>query len=228
MNVLSGGAIQKGLESAARAFEEQSGQKVFLTFATAPVIRDKVKNQNLALDLVIAPSEALRDFERAGFTAAACGVVVGRVKAGIAVRENAWQPDISTAESLKRELIACDSILYNQGSSGIFAEELLQRLGIAEAVKAKTIRLADASAVMSHLAESAAAREIAFGQITAILLHAPRGVRLVGPLPREVENITTYEAGIATAAEAPELAQRFLQFLATPSAKAAFRATGVE
>jgi molybdate transport system substrate-binding protein len=228
MNVLSGGAIQKGLESAAQAFAELSGEKVFLSFATAPVIRDKVKNRNLALDLVIAPSEVLREFERLGFTHAASSVVVGRVKAGVAVRQNTWQPDIATADSLKAALIACESIVYNQGSSGIFAEELLQRLGIAEAVKDKTIRLADAGAVMRHLAESTATREIAFGQITAILLHASRGIELVGSLPGEVENITTYEGGIVTAAAAPELAQRFLEFLATPSAKAAFRATGVD
>jgi molybdate transport system substrate-binding protein len=230
MNVLSAGAVQKGLETAACAFEKKTGEKLFLTFATAPIIRSKVENQGLALDVVIAPLEAMREFEEQRFVATAPSAVIGSVKAGIAVRQGAWAPNISTAQALREELLACESIVYTQGSSGVFAEELLQRFGIGEAVKAKTTRLPDASAVMKHLANGKTFKAIGFGQITAILLHADDGdgVKLVGPMPKEVENITTYAAGIATRTGRPELAQRFLRFLTTPSAKAAFRMTGLD
>jgi molybdate transport system substrate-binding protein len=142
------------------------------------------------------------------------------------VREGVWQPDISTADALKEELIACDSIVYTQGSSGVFAEDLIRRFGIGEVVKEKTRRLPDAGAVMEFLASGKTAKAIGFGQITAIVLRADQGVKLVGPLPKEVENITTYAAGIPTRAEAPDAAQRFLNFLITPSARVTFKAAG--
>jgi molybdate transport system substrate-binding protein len=215
------------VETAAAVFERESGHKILITFATAPVIRGKVENPELALDLLIAPLETIREFDKQRLVASGSIALVGKVKAAVVVRQGAWQPDISTAQALKAELIACNSIVYNQGSSGIFAEELIQRMGIGAVVKAKTMRLADARAVMKQLANRRTTKDIGFGQITAILLHQEDGVKLVGPLPKEIENITTYAAAIATRAEAPHLAQRFLRFLITPSTKAAFRASGV-
>lgn len=80
MNVLSAGAVQKGLETAANSFEKETGQKISLTFATAPVIRSKVENQELALDLVIAPLESMREFEQRRLITAGSSAVVGSVK----------------------------------------------------------------------------------------------------------------------------------------------------
>jgi molybdate transport system substrate-binding protein len=228
MKVLSAGAVQRGLKTAANAFEKETGRQITLEFATAPVIRSRVENQDLALDLVIAPLESMREFEQQRLVAASSSVVVGSVKAGVAVRRGDWQPDISNGQRLKEELLACDAIAYTQGSSGIFAEDLIQRFGIGEVTKEKTRRLPDAGAVMKFLADGAQERAIGFGQVTAILLHAREGIKLVGPLPKGVENITTYAAGMLTRAEASEPGQQFLEFLLTPLAKAAFQAAGVE
>jgi molybdate transport system substrate-binding protein len=228
MNVLSAGAVQRAVESAARAFQEETGAGLSLSFATAPVIRTQVEGQQLAFDSVIAPLELMRRFEQQRLIASGSSVTVGSVKAGVAVCQGDWQPDISSAATLKQELIACDAIVYTEGSSGIFAEELIERLGIGEVVKEKTTRLADAAAAMRFLASSKTGQAIGFGQVTAILLHAGKGVKLVGALPKGVESMTTYAAGTTTTAEAPELAQRFVSFLVMPPTRAAFQAAGVE
>jgi len=228
MHVLSAGAIQRGLETAAAAFEKQTGHKLSITFATAPVIRDKLADGASAPDVVIAPLEAMRDFEQQRVIARGSSTVIGSVKAGVVVRQGAPPPDISSAGALKKALTSCDAIVYTQGSSGIFVEELIRRLGISEAVKPKLAQLPDAAAVMKRLAAGNTAREIGFGQVTAILFHAHDGVTLVGPLPEEIENITTYAAGIGARAETPEPAQRFLEFLISPSSKAGFAAMGVQ
>jgi molybdate transport system substrate-binding protein len=228
LKVLSGGAIQSGLQKVAKAFREHTGHGVVTTFNTAPLIRNKIENNGLSFDVIIAPLQMMREFERASHVVSGSSAIVGSVKAGVVVREGGWQPDISTAETLKEALIASESIVYNQGSSGIFAETLLQRLGIEAIAQPKATRLPDADAVMKHLASSRTTRAIGFGQVTAILLHVDRGVRLVGPLPKEVENITTYVAGVGSKSMAPEVAQQFVHFLITPSAGEAFKATGVE
>jgi molybdate transport system substrate-binding protein len=170
----------------------------------------------------------MEDLAKSGHIVAGSDAVVGRVKAGVVVRQGASEPDISTAETFKKEILASQSLIYNEGSSGIFVEKLLERLGVAAEAKAKTIRYPDAEGVMKHLAHSGIAREIGFGQITAILLHAGLGVKLVGPLPKEVENTTTYAAGVSTRSEAPELSLRFVRFLTTPTARESFKAAGVD
>jgi molybdate transport system substrate-binding protein len=228
LRVLSAGAVQRGLEAVAQSFEKETSQKTSLTFATAPVIRGKVEDHEFALDLVIAPLESMREFEQTSLIAAGSSAIVGSVKAGIVVRQGVWQPDISGADALKEELLACDSIVYTQGSSGVFAEELIRRFGISEVVKEKTTRLADAGAVMKFLASGKNPKAIGFGQLTAILLHADKGVKLVGSLPKDIENITTYAAGVTRRAQRPELARHFQSFLTAPFARAAFEASGVD
>jgi len=228
LKVLSGGAVQRGLETIARAFEQETGHKIVLAFATAPAIRREVENAETAADVVLAPVQTMEEFTNSGHIVAGSHAVVGSVKAGVVVRRDAPEPDIATAEALKKEILDSQSLVYNEGSSGIFVEKLLERLGVAEEAKAKTIRFADAEGVMKHLAGSRTAREIGFGQITAILMRSDRGVKLVGPLPKELENITTYAAGVSTRAEVPDLAQRFVRLLTTPAAKAAFISTGVD
>jgi molybdate transport system substrate-binding protein len=228
LSILSGGAVQKGLATLAKLFQEQRGHRVVLAFATAPVLRHKVEGLEASLDIVVAPVPMMNDFEKNGRVVGRSSSVIGSVKAGVVVRQSAPSPDISTPEAFKKEILSSESLVYNEGSSGIFVEKLLQRLGIAEEAKTKTRRFPDAQGVMQHLAHSKTAKEIGFGQITAILLHADQGIKLVGPLPKEIENITTYAAGISTRASAPELAEQFIRFLVSPAAKEAFKATGVD
>jgi molybdate transport system substrate-binding protein len=228
LRVLSAGAVQRGLEAAGRLFEAQSGEKVLLTFATAPAIRRSLETAETAADVILAPVETIQEFVASGQLAPNSRAVVGRVKAGVVVRRDAVTPDISSVEALTRELLGAQSLVYNEGSSGLFVETLVKGLGIADAVKPKTLRFPDADGVMKHIAVSRTAKEIGFGQITAILMRADEGVRLVGPLPKEVESITTYAAAVAIRAESSELAYRFTRFLATPASLEAFKAAGVE
>ncbi len=228
LRILSGGAVQKGLETAAENFQKAYGCKVMLSFATAPVLRQKVDSKETVPDIIVAPLPTMLEFENTGCVIASSTTVIGSVKAGVAVRQGGWTPDISTAEALKRELIACESIVYNRGSSGIFVEKLIERLGIANLANAKTTRFPDAESVMNHIAGSQTEREIGFGQITAIVLHAQKSIKLVGPLPKEVESITTYAAGISTGAAMPRAAEQFITFLDSPAGKEIFKASGLQ
>ena len=204
--------MQRGLETVAQAFEKETGHKVVLTFATAPAIRRQVESGEANANVLLVPIQTVEDFAASGHVAAGSSTVIGSVKAGVVVRRDAPEPNISTAQALKAALIASESIVYTEGSSGIFVEKLLNHLGVAAAVKEKIIRFADAEGVMKHLAGSRAAREIGFGQITAIFMRSDEGVKLVGLLPKEIENITIYAAGVSTKAEASELARRFVRF----------------
>ncbi|MCH9052037.1 MAG: substrate-binding domain-containing protein [Proteobacteria bacterium] len=228
IRVLSAGAIKRGVGTLAEAFGRDTGATVAVTFATAPVLKGKVEDGTAEADVVIAPVPAMKAFEEKGLVVAGTSAVIGSVKAAVVVREGAPAPDLSTAETLKKAILDADSLVYNRASSGLYIEELMVRLGVAEEVAAKTTRVATGAEVMKHLAASEALDEIGFGQIPEIRVYADQGVTLVGPLPEEIGKTTTYAAGLSATARAPEPAQALIDSLATPAAKETFRATGVE
>jgi molybdate transport system substrate-binding protein len=225
IRVLSGGAIEPGLRAAAGAYAKQSGNEVKITFNTAPEIRKRIGAGEI-FDVVIAPPAALDEFADAGKILPE-RVSVGRVGLGVAVRAGAELPDISSGEALKRSVLQADSIVFNRGSTGIYLENLLKNMGIYEEVLPKTTRYTDAGAVMEHVLKGKG-REIGFGPVTEILLHRDKGLKLVGPLPADIQNYTYYAAAPMTAAANTELARAFVRYLGGAESKALFVAAGVD
>jgi molybdate transport system substrate-binding protein len=223
IRVLSAGAVEPGLHASALAYTKQSGNEVKITFNTAPQIRKRVGAGEI-FDVVIAPPAALDEF--AG-KISPDRVALGRVGLGVAVRPGAELPDISSAEALKRSVLAADSIVFNRASTGIYLENLLKKMGIYEEILPKTTRYPDAGAVMEHLLKGKG-KEIGFGPVTEILLHRDKGLRLVGPLPADVQNYTAYAAAPMTAAANAELARAFVRYLGGAESKALFAAAGVD
>ncbi len=224
IKVLSAGAIEPGLRAAAAAFRKQSGHEVNIAFNTTPEIRKRIGSGD-AFDVVIAPPAALDEFAGAG-KVAADRVDVGRVGLGVAVRPGAPVPDISSSEALKRSVLQAESIVFNRASSGIYFESLLKKMGIYEQLQARTTRY-DGASVMEHVLKGKG-REIGFGPVTEILQHREKGLKLVGPLPSEVQNYTSYSAAPTTAAANAELARVFVRYLGSPEGKALFVAAGID
>src|SRR5437773_2227233 len=127
---------------------------------------------------------------------------IARTGMGIAVREGAPKPDISTPEALTQTMRAARSLVYvdpaQGGTSGIHFAGVLERLGIAEAVKAKT-RLVPGGYPAELVAKGEV--ELVAHQISEIV--PVKGVALVGPLPKDLQKITTYSAGLAAGCAVP-------------------------
>ncbi len=226
INVLSAGAVEPALVGLADAFRRETGNQVGITFATAPALRRKVTAGESA-DILIAPPAVIEEFVKTGKVAAEGRAAIGRVGVGVAVRAGAPVPDISTAEALKQAVLGADSLVYNEASTGIYFAKLLERLGIADQVKGKTTRYPDGAAVFEHLLRGKG-NEIGVGAMTEITAYTKKGLKMVGPLPAEVQNYTTYTVGVMATANSPEAARAFIRFLTSPSSKAAFAATGVD
>ena len=223
--VLSGGAIEPGLRAAASAFEKQTGDTVKITFNTTPQIRKRI-DAGEKFDVVIAPPAAMDAFAKAGKVSEE-RVGVGRVGMGVAVRPGAPVPDISSAEALRRSVLEAETLVLNRASSGLYFEGLLKKMGVYEQIEGKTTRYADAGAVMEHVLKGKG-REIGFGPVTEILMYREKGLRLVGPLPAEVQNYTSYAAAVGAGSPSGEPARSFIRFLGSPSGKALFSAAGIE
>jgi molybdate transport system substrate-binding protein len=226
IKVFSAGAVEPGLKRAIEAFKRTSGDTVTVEFNTAPQLASRLAAGDVA-DVLIAPPAALDQQTKDGKVAADGRVVVGKVGAGVVMRADLTAPDVTTTAAFKQAVLAADSVVYNTASTGLYIEKLFERLGIAGDIKAKTTRYPNGERVMEHLIHGKG-NEIGFGAITEIKLFEPRGLKLVGPLPAEVQNYTTYGAALMTGAPSPQAAKAFLAFLASPEAKQAFAAGGVE
>jgi molybdate transport system substrate-binding protein len=154
-------------------------------------------------------------------------VPLGRVGAGIVARTGAAAPNVSTVDDLKQALLAADSVVYNTASSGIYLDKLFAKMGVLEQIKPKTTRYPDAGAVMAHVIKGKG-NEIGFGPITEIKMYEPKGLRMIAPLPADVQNYTSYEAAVMTGAPGAEPARAVLKLLGTSAGKTAFSSRGVE
>jgi molybdate transport system substrate-binding protein len=225
ITVLSAGAVEPGLRVATVAFEKLTGHVVKISFATAPQIRARV-TRGETWDVVIVPPAVLDEFAKAGKVEKE-RVTLGRVGMGVAVRAGAPAPDISNVEALKRSVLAAESLVFTRGSSGVYFEGLLKKMGIYAQVEGKITRADDGESMVAHVLKGKG-REVSFGQLTEIQLHRDKGLRLVGPLPAEVQNYTVYAGAPMTARANAEVARAFVRHLGSPDGKALFAAAGIE
>lgn len=226
IRVLSAGAPKIGVARCTGSFTRKTGHEVDVAFATAPVLRERIDKGEAAADLLVAPVPLMEDCVARGHIERGTEIIIGSVTAGVAIRDGAAPPDISSVEALKAALLAADAVFYNMASSGQHIADMIERLGLAKELAGKTERLSSGSGVMVRLAEGTASNEIGFGQITEIKRFEGGGVKLVGPLPREIGKKTTYAVGLL--AGATDHARALLAFMGASEARRIYAEAGLE
>ena len=226
IRVLSAGAVEPGLAKVADQYRRETGNRVRIQFATAPQLERRFTGGDSA-DVLIASSGLMNDQLRRNKLDPEAHSFIGRVAVGVTVRAAAPDPDIATLDRFRQSLLGADSIVYSQTSSGLYLEKLFDLLGIAEQLKTKTTRYANFAQVLEHVI-GGKGNEIGFGAITEIRQFEPKGLRLVGPLPEQVQHSTAYSAAVASEAPEAEVAREFVRYLGTPAAKAIFAAAGID
>ena len=224
IHILSAGAVQPGLSKVIDMFRRDSGDEVIVSFATAPALAKRIAAGE-TFDIAIAPQQVIEALAAQEKFAPDHRAALGRIGVGVMVRTGAPLPNIATVEALKSALISADSLVFNQASTGLYLENLFERLGITERVNSKTHRYPDFAGVLDHVAKGHGG-EIAFGATTVIIENAGKGVRLVGPLPAAIQNYTIYAAALS--AHASAAARTGFHYLATPAAREIFTAAGIE
>jgi molybdate transport system substrate-binding protein len=228
VKVMFSGGFSAALHKLGPEFERTTGNKVVLISApsmgnTTEAIPNRIQRGE-PVDVVIMVGYVLDDLIKQGKVISDSRVDLAQSGIGVAVRAGAPEPDISSADALRRTLLQAKSIAYSNSASGVFVStELFQRLGIADQVKGKS-RMIPAEPVGKVIARGEA--EIGFQQISE--LRPVSGIELVGPLPPELQKMTVFSAGVATSAKEPEVARAFIRFLASPAAAPVVTKTGME
>ncbi|MCG4255130.1 substrate-binding domain-containing protein [Acetobacter senegalensis] len=204
-------------------FVEETGFEPIIEWAPTTVILESIENGKRP-DVVIVTNDALTGLAKKGIVApdAARPLVVSKI--GIGVLKGADLPDIATVDAFKNTLLNARSVAYSLGGqSGLYFAPLLERLGIADAVNARATRIpAGFSAEKLHTGEA----DIAVQQISELL--AVEGTEIVGPLPEEIQKVTSFSG--APLAESPrkDKVEAFLAFLRLRKSAERFMKFGLE
>jgi molybdate transport system substrate-binding protein len=208
-------------------FTRAHGHTLAITFLPSSAIGQRL-TEDEAADAIIATRELIDALSGRGTIAAGSAVELAHSGLGIAVCKGAPKPDISTPEALRNTLLAAGKIACSHptqgGASGPDFVKALEKLGIAENMKAKCLHPPPGTFTATLLVTGEA--DLAVQQISELL--TVDGAELVGPLPDPVQTITTFVGAVHAAAAAPDAARALLAFLQTPQAKAAIKAHGLE
>jgi molybdate transport system substrate-binding protein len=221
IKVLSTVGMQPATPELIAQFERATGHRIAVTYGLAAVL----KNNFLAgapADVLILTNPIVEDLAKQGKVVPGSKVDVARSGVGIGVKAGAPKPDISTPDALKSAVLAAKSVGYSrEGASGVAFARVLERLGIAEQVRAKY------KDTGTKAGEMVVAGEIELGAAQIPELMAVPGVDVVGPLPAELQTVTIFSVGLTADAKEADAAKAFIKVLAGPAAAAVYKARGL-
>ena len=227
IKLLTAGAFKQVAVSLAPGFEQRTGDHLVIGNDTAGALQKRIAGGE-AFDVTILPPGTIDALTAEGRLVPGSKRVLARTGVGIVVKTGTPLPDISTVDALRHSLLAAKSIAYIDpaagGSSGLFVAGLLQKLGIADAVRARSV-LVPGGLVAEHVARGEA--ELGIHQISEILA-VKEGATLVGPLPEDIQSYTVYAAAIGTAAAQPAAARALIDLLAGPDGTVAIQQAGLQ
>jgi molybdate transport system substrate-binding protein len=226
IKVLSAGAMRGVVDALLPEFEKTTGHKVTVDNATAGVLAKRIEDGE-AFDVAIITAVVVDGLLAKGKLAAGSRVDLAKVGMGVAVKAGAPLPDIKTVDAFKRTLLEAKSVAYINpkagGTTGVFFEQLIEKLGIADQVRAKA-KLKDGGYVADLVASGDA--EIGVHVISEIV--PVKGAVLVGPLPAEIQTTTTYVGASNAGTGNAEAAKALIQFVAGPASVPVLKAKGME
>ena len=215
-------AIATVLAEIGPQFERTTGHNLNV-YSGLPADFVRRANASEPFDVLISGSGPVDSWIKDGKIIAATRTDIVRSGIGVEVRAGAPKPDISSVEAFKRALLDAKSIAYLRVGSGIHVASVLERLGIAEAVKSKVTR--PESDIVSELV---AKGEVELGMVVITQILTTPGVDLVGPLPPEIQSYVVFTAGVSANSKAPEAARDLIKFLTGPIATPVIKAQGME
>jgi molybdate transport system substrate-binding protein len=225
LDVMSAGAMEAAIAPLAVEFQRSSGHSVTVSYNTAPELGGRLVRGDSA-DVLIAPATVVDQAMKDGRTLGSTRISVGRIGVGVFVRSGAPTPNVASESDLRSALLAAERIVYTQGSSGQHIEAVLTRLGVEGLIAARRVRVPDAESALDRVARGTSA-DLGFGAITAIKAFEGRGTTFVAALPESLQNFTPYDGIVMTGASERRVAEDFLQFLRSPSARRVMEAAGV-
>jgi molybdate transport system substrate-binding protein len=226
ITLIAPGGIRAALTQIIPEFEKKTGHKVTATFGSGLGTKRQVAAGELFDIVVVQPPYP--EVLASGHVVASTATPLASVSVGVAVKTGAPKPDISTAEAVKRLLLAAKAVSYPDpaggAAAGVSFDETLKTLGIAEQMKSKMRPAQGGAGAMALVAKG----EVEIGLTFVSEITTEPGVESVGALPRSISPPTSLVGFVSTHAKSADLARALLAYLSGPEAAAIYKARGMQ
>jgi molybdate transport system substrate-binding protein len=226
IKVLSSVALTSALDELAPVFERTSGDKLVIDYGVAAQLKERFL-AGAAADVLILTRQLMDDLQKQGRVTTGSLTNLGGTSVAVAVRAGAPKPDIGSVKAFKRALASAKSVVYADptkgGASGVYFARVIDRLGLTEQLRDKTILVPGAQA-----AEIVARGDAELGIAQTSEIVPVGGAELLGPFPGEIASVTVFTAGISAGTKISEADKALIQFLSGPLAAPILKAKGFE
>jgi molybdate transport system substrate-binding protein len=224
IRVVASNGVKAVLEELVPQCERATGRRLSIQFNSSAALKERIAAGE-EFDVAIVTSDLLDSLIKEGKVAASSRAGVARAGVGVGIRAGAPKPDIATPDALKRTLLAAKGISYAQdGASRVYIAKMLDQLGIADAMKSKTIL--EQGSVRSAGRVASGDADLVMTLVSEIL--PIPGIELAGPFPAAVQSYVSFAAGVATKATDPGAARMLIGILTGPGVAPTFKAKGME
>ena len=230
LKVVSPGAMRAVLQELGPAFEKASGHKLVIDYATSAKIEEKVAGDE-EIDVAIVNKPRADKLVAKAKLVGGSTATLAKLPIGLAVRQSAAKPSISSVEELKKALLAAKSIAYTDpasgATSGIHMAQIIEKFGLTAELKPKTkLGSLDPGKGVGDLVANGEA-EIGILPVSELMQIA--GIDIVGPLPAELQSPDlVFQAAVPMISEQPLPAKALIDFLADKKNASVYKAKGME
>jgi molybdate transport system substrate-binding protein len=225
LKVMCARSMHEVVTALAYDFTRETGHEVELSFATVGALQKRLEEGEMS-DVLISAVPAIDHLMKTGALVTGSKALVAATRIGVAIREGAVAPDISTPDAFKKALTKARAIAFSDaavgGSAGVYLAEMFVDLGLEDAIEAKGLPQQSGGEVAARVAEGKA--EIGMTLIAEIM--PIRGVRVLGPLPAPLGLDATYCAAVMTASHEPDAARQFIHALTRPTTREVWKQAG--
>jgi molybdate transport system substrate-binding protein len=223
IKLISVGGVKSGLDPIIAAYEKETGNHVNYTAGAPAAVSQRAASEQF--DVVVQSKPAMDDLAKANGLKPETRIPVTRGGIGMAVKQGAKAPDISSPDAFKKTLMGASSIGVGDpvtpNGSGVVIERILGASGIQDAIKSK----------VKVVGLDPGQQMIAKGEIEMGLMNSSEVrdyVTFAGPVPAPMQQYTDYEAAVTTKATAGDAAAAFVKFLASAKAADGWKAGRLE
>ncbi|WOH84982.1 substrate-binding domain-containing protein [Bradyrhizobium sp. BEA-2-5] len=223
VRVLSTLALKGAVVRLAASYQAASGVAIDADFAPTLALLERLRGGEAA-DLVILTREGLDETIGEGRVARESAVDLARSYVGVAMKAGAAHPDIATEAALRAALLGASAVAYSRlGASGILFAQLIERLGIVEAINARAVIVPSGFTAEKLVSGDA---DLAIQQISE--LKQIEGIEVVGPIPLDLQVPAVFSAGRMAASQRAAAADDLLRYLSSADVAPVLRETGLE
>jgi molybdate transport system substrate-binding protein len=224
VRVLCSMALKAVAEELFPQFEKATGHKVVAQYALAATHKQKAEAGE-PFDVIVVTPAQIDDLVKKNKVVADTRTVVARSGLAFVVKAGARKPDVGTVEAFKRTLLDAKSITYTkEGVSGVLFSGIITKLGIADALAAKT--------QFTSVGEEASANVVAgraeLGVLPVSEILPVKGAEVGAVFPDDLQQYIVMAGGVGTAAAQGAAARDLLKFMTAPSALPVLKAKGMD